>query len=261
MSADPEVRAALDDGALAELFDPARFLRNLGRVFERLEKLPVRGGADPSSGVTGELVAQRARSATSTTPGDDALLLVATDRISAFDVVLPDPIPDKGRVLTGLSLYWFERSADLVGNHLLSGDRATFPAPFADEPSLAGRAAARAPRRRRAARVRRARLPQRQRAGRSTARPARCAASRCPPGLVESDRLPEPIFTPTTKAAEGHDLPLTPDEAADLVGRGLVRAAEGAHPRALRAARRGGGRARRASWPTRSSSSGSPGAS
>ncbi len=59
--------------------------------------------------------------------GDDALLLVATDRISAFDVVLPDPVPDKGRVLTGLSLHWFERTADLVGNHVLSADRAAFP--------------------------------------------------------------------------------------------------------------------------------------
>jgi phosphoribosylaminoimidazole-succinocarboxamide synthase len=152
--------------------------------------------------------------------GDDRLLLVATDRISAFDVVLPDPIPDKGRVLTALSLHWFERTADLVPNHLLSADPAAFPEPFGTERALAGRAAL----------VRRADVI-----------PIECVArgylsgsgwtqyretgSVCgvplPDGLVESDRLPEAIFTPTTKAAAGHDLPLTPDEAADLVGRGL----------------------------------------
>src|ERR671935_1303651 len=70
----------------------------------------------------------------------DALLLVATDRISAFDVVLPTPIPDKGRVLTGLTLHWLERTKDLVPNHLLSADRRDFPEPFRDEPVLAGRA-------------------------------------------------------------------------------------------------------------------------
>jgi phosphoribosylaminoimidazole-succinocarboxamide synthase len=152
--------------------------------------------------------------------GDEALLLVATDRISAFDVVLPDPIPDKGRVLTGLSLHWFDRTSDLVGNHVVSADRSAFPRPFADEPSLAGRSLL----------VRRADVV-----------PLECVArgylagsgwaqyldggAICgvplPAGLVESDRLPEPIFTPTTKAAEGHDLPVTPDEAADLVGHGL----------------------------------------
>ena len=72
--------------------------------------------------------------------GEDRLLLVATDRISAFDVVLPDPVPDKGRVLTGLSSFWFERTADLVPNHVLSTDAASFPPPFAAEAALAGRA-------------------------------------------------------------------------------------------------------------------------
>ena len=152
--------------------------------------------------------------------GDDALLLVATDRISAFDVVLPDPIPDKGRVLTGLSLYWFERTSDLVGNHLLSADRASFPAPFRDEPSLAGRALL----------VRRADVVPLECVARGYLSGSGWAQYRetgsvcgvaLPAGLVESDRLPEPIFTPTTKAAEGHDLPLTPAEALDLVGRGL----------------------------------------
>jgi phosphoribosylaminoimidazole-succinocarboxamide synthase len=152
--------------------------------------------------------------------GPDALLLVATDRISAFDVVLPTPIPDKGRVLTGLSLFWFARTADLVANHLVTADVGRFPGEFAGRTDLAGRALL----------VRRADVvalecvargylsgsgwAQYQRIG------AVCGVP-LPVGLVESSRLPEPIFTPTTKAAEGHDMPLTPDEAADLVGRGL----------------------------------------
>jgi phosphoribosylaminoimidazole-succinocarboxamide synthase len=155
--------------------------------------------------------------------GEGRLLLVATDRISAFDAVLPDPIPDKGRVLTGLSSFWFERTADLVGNHVVATERRSFPLPFSDEPALSGRAVL----------VRRAEVV-----------PIECVARgylsgsgwsqyrehgtvcgvELPTGLVESDRLSEPIFTPTTKAAAGHDLPLTPEEAIELVGRGLYEA-------------------------------------
>jgi phosphoribosylaminoimidazole-succinocarboxamide synthase len=153
--------------------------------------------------------------------GEDALLLVASDRVSAFDVVLPTPIPDKGRVLTGLSLFWFDRTSDLVSNHVLTADRASFPAPFSEDEGLAGRATL----------VTRAEVV-----------PVECVARGylsgsgwkqyreeghvcgvpLPAGLVESDRLPEPIFTPTTKAATGHDLPLTPAETEDLVGAGLA---------------------------------------
>src|SRR6266568_2860215 len=70
----------------------------------------------------------------------DRLLLVATDRISAFDVVLPTPIPDKGRVLTGLSLFWFAQTADLVANHLVAAHVGGFPGDFAGRTDLAGRA-------------------------------------------------------------------------------------------------------------------------
>jgi phosphoribosylaminoimidazole-succinocarboxamide synthase len=152
--------------------------------------------------------------------GPDRLLMVASDRISAFDVVLPTPIPDKGRVLTGLSLFWFDRTADLVANHLLSADPADL-GEGAAEADLPGRAML----------VRRAEVI-----------PVECVArgyltgsgwsqyrkeqAVCgiplPAGLVESERLPEPIFTPTTKAAEGHDLPLTPAETAELIGEGLA---------------------------------------
>ncbi len=152
--------------------------------------------------------------------GPDHLLLVASDRISAFDVILPTPVPDKGRVLTGLSLYWFERTKDLVANHLVTADRRAFPDPFAAQEDLAGRGML----------VRRAEVIPMECVARgylsgsgwkAYGRTGSVCGIALPAGLVESDRLPEPIFTPTTKAAEGHDLPLAPDEAADLVGRGL----------------------------------------
>jgi phosphoribosylaminoimidazole-succinocarboxamide synthase len=151
---------------------------------------------------------------------DDHLLLVATDRISAFDVVLPDPIPDKGRVLTGLSLHWFDRTRDLVGNHLVGAARRDLPAPFAEDLGLAGRSML----------VRRAQVIPMECVARGYLAGSgwvqyREGGAVCgvplPPGLLESDRLPEPIFSPTTKAAEGHDLPLSPDAARDLVGVGL----------------------------------------
>jgi phosphoribosylaminoimidazole-succinocarboxamide synthase len=153
--------------------------------------------------------------------GEDALLLVASDRISAFDVVLPTPIPDKGRVLTGLSLFWFAQTEDLVANHVITAERSRFPEPFSNDAELSGRATL----------VKRAEVV-----------PVECVARGylsgsgwkqyreeghvcgvpLPEGLVESDRLPEPIFTPTTKAATGHDLPLTPEETAELIGVGLA---------------------------------------
>ena len=152
--------------------------------------------------------------------GDDHLLLVATDRISAFDVVLPDPIPDKGRMLTGLSSFWFDRTADLVPHHVVSTDTAAFPPPFAGVPALAGRAML----------VRKAKVVPMECVARGYlagsgwtqygATGAVCGVP-LPAGLLESDRLPEPIFTPTSKAEAGHDLPLTPEEAVDLVGKGL----------------------------------------
>lgn len=152
--------------------------------------------------------------------GQDRLLLVATDRISAFDVILPDPIPDKGRVLTACSLYWFERTRDIVPNHLVSARRWEFPAPFREEAFLSGRAML----------VRTAQVIPMECVVRGYLTGSgwsqyRAGGAVCgiplPDGLVESQRLSEPIFTPTTKAAAGHDLPLTPDEARELVGTGL----------------------------------------
>jgi phosphoribosylaminoimidazole-succinocarboxamide synthase len=150
--------------------------------------------------------------------GDARLLLVATDRISAFDVVLPDPIPDKGRVLTAFSAFWFDRTRDLVPNHVITAERWRFPAPFEADIDLSGRSML----------VRAATVIPMECVVRGylsgsgwkqyTESGAVCGIA-LPDGLVESDRLPDPIFTPTTKAATGHDLPLTPDEAIALVGR------------------------------------------
>ena len=98
--------------------------------------------------------------------------------------------PDKGRVLTGLSLHWFERTADLIGNHVVSADRGVVPRPVRRRAEPGGPGAARAPRRRRAARVRRARLPERQRLGPVPTRPARSAVSACPPGWSSPTACP-----------------------------------------------------------------------
>src|SRR6266496_1707640 len=152
----------------------------------------------------------------------DRLLMVATDRISAFDVVLPQRIPAKGQVLTGLSLYWFDRTRHIVPNHVISADARRFPEPFAsDAPALAGRAML----------VRRANVVPIECVARgylsgSGWKEYRASSRVCgiqlPPGLVESDRLPQPIFTPATKEATGHDVNISLEEMAERVGRGLA---------------------------------------
>lgn len=140
--------------------------------------------------------------------GDD-LILVASDRVSVYDVVLPTPIPDKGAILTQLSLWWFRQMADLVPNHVLGEDV---------PPVWKGRAI---------------------RCRRLDMVPVECIARGylaglglesyratktisgvpLPPGLVEADQLPAPVFTPTTKAEVGHDEFMTMDQVRDLVGR------------------------------------------
>ncbi len=149
------------------------------------------------------------------------LLMVASDRISAFDVVLPTAIPDKGRVLTALSLFWFERTADLTANHLLTADATAFPEPFRGRADLAGRAML----------VRKAEMVPIECVARgylsgSGWKEYRASGTVCgialPAGLVESDRLPEPIFTPATKAVTGHDENIPLDRAAEIVGEGLA---------------------------------------
>ena len=135
--------------------------------------------------------------------GEDRLLLVASDRISTFDVILPTEVPDKGRVLTGLSAFWFARTVELVPNHLL--------ALHDDGRSLECRRLEMLP----IECVVRGYL-----AGSGWLDYRRTGAicgHALPAGLLESDRLPEPIFTPATKASSGHDENIDAARAAELV--------------------------------------------
>jgi phosphoribosylaminoimidazole-succinocarboxamide synthase len=147
----------------------------------------------------------------------DRLLIVATDRISAFDYVLGSGIPDKGKVLTQISAFWFERTRSLVANHLISTDVADFPDETrADADQLRGRSML----------VRRSEpLPiecvARGYLSGSGWKDYQATGAVCgialPAGLRESDRLPAPIFTPATKAQSGHDINISEAEAAALV--------------------------------------------
>src|SRR3984957_14972798 len=144
--------------------------------------------------------------------GDD-LIMVASDRVSVYDVVLPTPIPDKGRVLTQLSLWWFGQLTDVIPNHVISG---------ADVPQ---RWAGRAIRCRRLQMLPVECIARGYLAGLGLASYRETGAIsgvRLPPGLGEGSRLPEPVFTPTTKAATGHDEPMTRAELTELVGAQLA---------------------------------------
>ena len=151
--------------------------------------------------------------------GDDQLLLVASDRLSAYDVILPTTIPDKGAVLTGLSVWWFEQLADVVPNHLVTARVSELPAELhahADE--LRGRSML----------CRRLDMVAVECVARGyltgggltdySGSGAICGVP-LPAGLVDGSRLPAPIFTPTSKAPVGqHDLPMTYDEVVAQVG-------------------------------------------
>jgi phosphoribosylaminoimidazole-succinocarboxamide synthase len=154
--------------------------------------------------------------------GDDRLLIVSTDRVSAFDSVLPTPIPDRGKVLTRLSAFWFGQTQHLVPNHLLSVDLADFPEPArAHGDVLAGRSML----------VRRARridvecVARGYLAGSAWSEYRRHGAAcgvTLPAGLAESDQLPEPIFTPATKAASGHDENISYGRLVEIAGAALA---------------------------------------
>jgi phosphoribosylaminoimidazole-succinocarboxamide synthase len=147
----------------------------------------------------------------------DTMLMVASDRMSAFDVIMPTPIPDKGRVLTALSAFWFEHTAQIAPNHLISIEQDSFPDQARLDPELAGRS---------------------MYVRRLTMMPIECVVRgylagsgwkdyqatgsvcghRLPSGLREADRLPEPIFTPATKSTSGHDINIDAPTARLLVG-------------------------------------------
>jgi len=152
----------------------------------------------------------------------DALLMVATDRISAFDYVLGSGIPDKGKVLTQLSNFWFERTGHIVPNHVLEVDAGRYPKELQPHAGmLAGRSML----------VRKTdpvpvECVARGYLSGSSLKEYQASRTVCgvslPPGLRESDRLPQPIFTPATKATSGHDINISEEEAARLVGKDLV---------------------------------------
>ena len=152
---------------------------------------------------------------------EDRLLIVATDRISAFDAILPRPIPGKGVILTQMTLGWYDLFAELVPTHFITADVADFPAPFTGRTELAGRSML---------------VNKAQRfdvecvvrgylagSGWNEYRRTRsvCGIS-LPAGLRESDRLPHPIFTPATKAETGHDENITFEEMCKTVPRDLA---------------------------------------
>ncbi len=156
--------------------------------------------------------------------GDRRLLLVASDRISAFDVILPTPIPDKGRVLTALSLYWFALTGDIVRNHVISAKLEDFPE-GARDPELAGRSLL----------VRRLEMLPLECVVRGYlagsgwkeyGRSRSVCGIPLPEGLREADKLPRTLFTPSTKATEGHDENITPAQGMELIGEERYREVE-----------------------------------
>ena len=160
--------------------------------------------------------------------GGGRLLMVASDRISAFDVIMDEPIPDKGRVLTAMTAYWLEELSDLAPNHLISADTADFPGGAAALPGgldhLAGRSML----------VHRADMLDLEcivrgylagSAFKEYQKEGTVHGMAMPAGLRHADRLPEPVFTPSTKAVEGHDLNIGMAEAIDILGREAAEAA------------------------------------
>lgn len=152
----------------------------------------------------------------------DNVLIVATDRISAFDSVLPTGIPGKGEVLTQMSAFWFRKTAGIQPNHMLTANFDEFPEqlqPFAEQ--LAGRSMLV----KKAKRIDIECVVRGYLAGSGWAEYRRegtiCGIS-LPPGLQESEKLPEPIFTPATKAESGHDVNIGMEEMQDLVGAELA---------------------------------------
>ncbi|MDO9528741.1 MAG: phosphoribosylaminoimidazolesuccinocarboxamide synthase [Syntrophales bacterium] len=151
------------------------------------------------------------------------LLIVATDRISAFDFIMPNPIPGKGKILTSMSAFWFKKTGDIIDNHLISTDTNEFPEeclPYRD--TLQGRSML----------VKKARpLPvecvvRRYLSGsgwKNYCQDNSISGIRLPQGLKESARLSQPIFTPSIKAPEGkHDIPITKEKMEDIIGQELT---------------------------------------
>jgi len=151
---------------------------------------------------------------------DDALLMITSDRLSAFDVVLPDPIPEKGSVLTQISVFWFDKFKDIVNNHLISADVDQYPGQLQKYSALL---------KNRSMLVKKAKpLPVEcivrgyisGSGWKSYQEEGHVCGIKLPPGLKESDKLPEPLFTPSSKAEVGdHDINISFDDTINLIGK------------------------------------------
>ena len=166
---------------------------------------------------------------------DDLLLMVATDRISAFDVVLPNGIPDKGAALNGMSAFWFRLTEHIVPNHLVALAASPEAAPYANNPVITHSAYAEDNVARQAMVVKKADRIDIEcivrgyitgSAWGEYRRQGTVSGKEMPAGLVEGDRFPEPLFTPTTKAEEGHDENMTDAEVVDMVGSDMAQKLE-----------------------------------
>ncbi|HVA44304.1 MAG TPA: phosphoribosylaminoimidazolesuccinocarboxamide synthase [Acidimicrobiales bacterium] len=175
--------------------------------------------------------------------GDGMLLMVASDRLSAFDVIMAEPVPNKGRVLTAFTDFWLDELADIAPSHLVAVDPAKFPDSVAGVPDVAGRSML----------VRKADMLPIEcivrgyvsgSAWKEYKTSGTVHGTKLPAGLEESARLPEAVFTPSTKAESGHDENISFEAAVDLVGREMAEAARDISLRAYnraaeRAAERG----------------------
>lgn len=153
--------------------------------------------------------------------GTDKLLMVTTDRISAYDVIMPTPIPDKGKILNQLSIFWFSFTEKIVKNHFITEDINRYPEPFCGDESLRGRSML----------VKKLKMLPFEcivrgyisgSAWESYQKDGTVCGVKMPAGLRESDPFPEPIFTPSTKAEEGHDINVSYDYMADALGEELA---------------------------------------
>ena len=151
----------------------------------------------------------------------ETLLFVASDRLSAFDVILNEPIPNKGRVLTAMTTFWLDQLSDVAPSHLVSVDPAEFPPGAAELPDVAGRAML----------VRKAEMLKIECIVRgyltgSAMKEYRAAGTvhgtELPAGLQEASKLPEPLFTPSTKVESGHDENISFVQACEVVGKGVA---------------------------------------
>src|SRR2546427_2916791 len=177
------------------------------------------------SRVSGAILYRRGKVRDVYEAGGDKLVIVASDRLSAFDVVLPTPIPDKGKVLTKLSSFWFGKTEKIVPNHVITTDLRRFPKAFRDVRSLNGRAVLV----NHCERINIECVARGYISGSAWTEYkalGTVAGETLPPALLESEQLPEPIFTPATKAESGHDQNITRAQLAGLIGTDLARELE-----------------------------------